>query len=325
MKFKIFTLYPQLFENFLSTSLIARAVSQDILNFELINWRNFGSGNYKQIDDKPFGGGSGMVLQVEPMFKALLAHNCLSDFTLQKLQKIKRNVSKKNLDWQNSDSQTLEITKNEKNKNNEIINTILQKNKILENKQNIPNLKFNSSILTNNFGFLQAQILPNNADFYNWQKNENRKDKETTTLSKLGQKENFQTKKLKKAVIMLTPRGFSLNQKICHWLSSFDEITLLCGRFEGFDNRVNSLVDLEISIGDFVTNGGEIPSMCLVEAVGRLVDGFITKATSHEHDSFGVKLNEYNEQKKFVIGKENTQKWQNDWQKLTQIHQKLQK
>ena len=51
MKFKIFTLYPQLFENFLSTSLIARAVSQDILNFELINWRNFGSGNYKQIDD----------------------------------------------------------------------------------------------------------------------------------------------------------------------------------------------------------------------------------------------------------------------------------
>ena len=72
MLFRLFTLHPDIFQSFVSNSLIARAVSKNIISFELINWREqFGIGNYKQVDDKPFGGGSGMVLMAEPIIQAM--------------------------------------------------------------------------------------------------------------------------------------------------------------------------------------------------------------------------------------------------------------
>lgn len=334
MNFKIFTLYPELFENFLGTSLIARAVSKNILSFELINWRTFGIGNYKQVDDRPFGGGSGMVLRVEPIFEALLAHNALSEFILQKFEN-QTNWSQIQIlpnnanfyDWQKSqekneknldqNSQSLKIKKIESCSKN-----LIQKSN-LSNKPEEKSEKDNQDKADEEF----------NGNTFLQRENPNKyleKILETDNNSSIDSPKTFSEKtltplpkKIKKAIIMLTPRGFVLNQKICEWLVDFDEITLLCGRFEGFDARVNSLVDLEISVGDFVTNGGEIPAMCLIEAVGRLAEGFM-KSTSHEHDSFGQKVNEYSEQKKFVIGKENSQKWQKDILKIDQINQKLQ-
>ena len=80
MKFKVFTLHPEIFNSFLGVSLIARGINKNIISVETINWRSeFGLGNYKQVDDKPFGGGSGMVLQPEPIYQALLANGAVSE------------------------------------------------------------------------------------------------------------------------------------------------------------------------------------------------------------------------------------------------------
>lgn len=114
------------------------------------------------------------------------------------------------------------------------------------------------------------------------------------------------TNPIKKATIMLTPRGFPITQQIVEWLASnFSELNLLCGRYEGFDARVSEAVDLELSIGNFVTNGGEAPCMSLIEGVSRLLPEFVTKSQTVMHDSFSSGLNFYNEQQEFVIGKRN--------------------
>ena len=209
MLFKIFSLYPQIFNSFWENSLIARAVSKEIISYQMINWqKEFGIGNYKQVDDRVFGGGTGMVLKPEPIFKALRKHQAISPlykaFTEPKVFK---------------------------------------------------------------------QVLPPNSSFYNY----------------------WLVNKPTKITISLTPRGFPLNQNLVEWLQNFSEISILCGRFEGFDARVSSAVDLEISIGNFVTNGGEVPSMALIEAVSRFVPGFITKSPSILHDSFSGSNNQYSE------------------------------
>jgi tRNA (guanine37-N1)-methyltransferase len=207
MLYRVFTLYPELFSSFTSTSLIARAISKDIINIKLINWRDtHGVGNHRQVDDKPFGGGTGMVLQCEPIFKALLDNEALGAFT----GKIK-------------------------------------------------------------------DICPNNSKFYE--------------LNKL--------KKIDKVTISLSPKGHVINQDTLNWLTQFKEINILCGRFEGFDERVNTIVDLELSLGDFVLNGGEVASMALIEGVSRLLPNFVTKSNSVEHDSFSLSNNVYLEHQQY--------------------------
>ena len=93
-------------------------------------------------------------------------------------------------------------------------------------------------------------------------------------------------------VIMLTPSGEVFNQKIATKLSKFEHIILLCGHYEGFDERIRSIVDLEISIGDFVLTGGEIPAMAISDSIIRLLDGVIMKE-SHINDSFNDNLLDY--------------------------------
>ncbi|NJK71035.1 MAG: hypothetical protein HC932_02130 [Thermales bacterium] len=107
-----------------------------------------------------------------------------------------------------------------------------------------------------------------------------------------------------KVTVSLTPRGYPLNQQIVEWLSeNFEELNILCGRYEGFDHRVEEMIDLEISVGDFVLNGGEAAALCLMEAVSRLRPGFITKEGSVLHDSFSTNLNRYGEHSEYIEGK----------------------
>lgn len=123
---------------------------------------------------------------------------------------------------------------------------------------------------------------------------------------KLPNNPHFESKdnKKRKATIMLSARGYQFNQKTAEWLSKeFDEITLLCGRYEGFDARVNDMVDMEISMGPYIANGGEVPAMLLIESVSRLLPGFVTKDSSILHDSFSTGLNQYKEQEEYIVGK----------------------
>ena len=93
-------------------------------------------------------------------------------------------------------------------------------------------------------------------------------------------------------VILLTPQGIKYKQSIAYDLSKEKHLIIICGHYEGFDERIRSIVDMEISIGDYVLTGGEIASMVLVDSITRLIDGVIVK-DSHVNDSFNNNLLDY--------------------------------
>jgi tRNA (guanine37-N1)-methyltransferase len=93
-------------------------------------------------------------------------------------------------------------------------------------------------------------------------------------------------------VILLDPAGERLSDALARELSTAPHLALVCGRYEGIDERVRTLVDREVSIGDYVLTGGEVPALVLIDAVVRLVPGVI-EAASHEDDSFATGLLEY--------------------------------
>ena len=93
--------------------------------------------------------------------------------------------------------------------------------------------------------------------------------------------------------ILMTPRGRTLNQKIAKELSGEDRLVLLCGHYEGVDERVMEIIDDEISVGDYVLTGGELPAMVLVDCVSRLIPGVLGSDESAADESFSEDLLEY--------------------------------
>ena len=99
----------------------------------------------------------------------------------------------------------------------------------------------------------------------------------------------------KKALrVFVTPQGTPLTQKVVRELASYDQIIMLCGHYEGVDQRVrDKVIDREISVGDFVLTGGELPAMVVCDAVARLVDGVLGNSQSHQEETFEDGLLEY--------------------------------
>ena len=166
MKISILTLFPEMYEGFINTSIIKRAIEDKKVEIELINFRDYSKDPHKKVDDTPYGGGAGMVLTCQPIF------DCIED--------IKTDDSK---------------------------------------------------------------------------------------------------------VILLTPSGKVYNQRLAYDLSKEKHLIIICGHYEGFDDRIETLADYIISIGDYVLTGGEIPSMVLADSIIRLVPGVINEE-SHINDSF---------------------------------------
>jgi tRNA (guanine37-N1)-methyltransferase len=250
MDFKIFTLHPAIFSSFFENSLIARGIKNQIISYQLINWREeFGLGSYKQVDDRAYGGGSGMVLMIDPIFEALKKYKSLGYLIEQTC-----------------------------------INKTPQNHELFREDYNIE-LIYNHLNVTN-FGdiFVDSyNTIPHNKQFVDFKK---------------------VFPKKRNVTVNLTPKGYTFNQDIAYYLANnFDSVSLLCGRYEGFDSRVSKIVDLELSLGEFITNGGETPAMVMIESIARLTEGFITKTSSVEHDSFSRHNNNYLEQEEFIIGK----------------------
>ena len=173
MKIDVLTLFPEMYNGVLNSSILKRARENKLVEINVHNIRNFTLDKHNRVDDYPIGGGEGMVLMPEPIYRA------------------------------------------------------------------INHFKTEESI-----------------------------------------------------VIMLTPQGKTYNQKMAYEFKNYKHIILLCGHYEGFDERIRSFVDMEISIGDFVLTGGEIASMVLIDSITRLIDGVIEKE-SHENDSFNNNLLDY--------------------------------
>ena len=150
MKIDILTLFPNMFDGFLSESIIKRAITSNKVEINIIDFRKYSKSTNNQVDDTPYGGGAGMVLMCQPIF------DCIDD--------IKTEDSK---------------------------------------------------------------------------------------------------------IIMLTPDGKTYNQKMAYDFSKEKHLILICGHYEGFDERIRSIVDMEISIGDYVLTGGEIPAMIIADSITR--------------------------------------------------------
>lgn len=168
MTISIITLFPEIFSSVFSSSILARATRDKIIKINFVNLRDFGIGPHHTVDDKPYGGGTGMVLRVDVLANAI------------------KSTRKKRTD----------------------------------------------------------------------------------------------------TVILLDPKGQVYNQKLAEEFSKYDHLIFVCGRYEGYDERVRKLVDFEISIGDFVTSGGEIPAMAIIESVARLVPGVLKKEEATDLESF---------------------------------------
>ena len=173
MRIDILTIFPSMFDGFLNTSIIKRAIEKKCVEINVYDIRDYSKDPHKRVDDYGYGGGKGMVLMCQPIFDAV----------------------------------------------------------------------------------------------------ESLRDDDTK-------------------VIIMTPQGVPYKQKIAYDLSLMKHIILICGHYEGFDERILSLADMEISIGDYILTGGEIASMAITDSVVRLIDGVIERE-SHLKESFNDNLLDY--------------------------------
>lgn len=179
MKIDILTLFPQMFKGPFEESIIKRAQKKGLVKIEIHNLRNCTTDKHGTVDDRPYGGGTGMILMVEPIDRAL------------------RDLKRK--------------AKNEKRK-----------------------------------------------------------------------------------VILLSPQGKVFNQEKARQLAKINHLIFICGHYEGMDERVcENLVDEEISIGDYVLTGGELPAMIVVDTIARLIPGVLEKEGALKEESFAKNLLEY--------------------------------
>ncbi len=170
MRFDILSIFPGMFDSYFRESLFKRAIQKGLVRIKAHDIRKYSRNRHRKVDDRPFGGGPGMVLAVDPIFRAL-------------------------------------------------------------------------------------------------------KD-----LKRTGKKERTRT-------ILFSTRGKKLDAKAARRLSKYDRLILICGRYEGVDERVaENIADEEISIGDYILSGGELPALVLIEAVSRFIPGFLGKNESLEEN-----------------------------------------
>ncbi|HEV3041845.1 MAG TPA: tRNA (guanosine(37)-N1)-methyltransferase TrmD [Candidatus Angelobacter sp.] len=182
MKFEIVTIFPDFFRGPLDYGIVRRAREAELIEIAIHDLRNFTSDRHKTVDDRPFGGGEGMVLKPEPIFACV---------------------------------ESLGVGSQERRRAHESVET----------------------------------------------------------------------------VILLSPQGRMFNQSVAQELSRLKRVVLLCGRYEGVDERVaEHLADQEISVGDYILSGGEMAAAIIVDAVTRLVPGALGNAASAQQESFTAAL-----------------------------------
>lgn len=214
MNFHILTLFPEMVENGLKTSIIGRAVAGGLLSIEAVNIRDFAFNKHQSVDDYPYGGGAGMLMQAEPVY---LAYKDIEE----RIQKRIQNAKMQNAETEEQD----------------------------------------------------AEVKVQNAGI---------QDAETVSPDK------------KLRVVYLSPQGKTFDQKMAEELAEEENLVLLCGHYEGIDERVlEEIVTDYVSIGDYVLTGGELPAMVMVDTISRLVPGVLHNDVSAEFESFQDNLLEY--------------------------------
>ena len=214
MNFHILTLIPEMVEKVLKTSKIVREYAGGLLSIEAVNIRDFAFNKHQSVDDYPYGGGAGMLMQAEPVY---LAYKDIEE----RIQKRIQNAKMQNAETEEQD----------------------------------------------------AEVKVQNAGI---------QDAETVSPDK------------KLRVVYLSPQGKTFDQKMAEELAEEEDLVLLCGHYEGIDERVlEEIVTDYVSIGDYVLTGGELPAMVMVDTISRLVPGVLHNDVSAEFESFQDNLLEY--------------------------------
>ena len=213
MNFHILTLFPEMIEQGLNTSITGRAISNGLLSIEAVNIRDYAFNKHQSVDDYPYGGGAGMLMQAEPVYLAYEA------------------VRKKIAERKPAEAET-------------------------ETEEPA-----------------EAEQL----------------EEKPVTGS---EEEPVKEKNLR--VVYLSPQGDVFSQGMAEELAKEEDLVLLCGHYEGIDERVlEEIVTDYVSIGDYVLTGGELPAMVMVDAISRLVPGVLHNNVSAEFESFQDNLLEY--------------------------------
>ena len=213
MNFYIMTLFPEMVMDGLNTSIIGRAVNKGLLSIEALNIRDYAFNKHHSVDDYPYGGGAGMLMQAEPVYLAYEA--------------VKEQIDKRKQENIKSE----EVTSTEPADCSEVRNSDLQD-------------------------------------------------------------ENSKKRPLR--VVYLSPQGDVFNQKMAEEMAQEEDLVLLCGHYEGIDERVlEEIVTDYVSIGDYVLTGGELPAMVMIDTISRLVPGVLHNDVSAEFESFQDNLLEY--------------------------------
>lgn len=213
MNFHILTLFPEMIEQGLNTSITGRAISNGLLSIEAVNIRDYAFNKHQSVDDYPYGGGAGMLMQAEPVY---LAYEAV-------------------------------------------------RKKIAERK-------------------------PAEAE----KETEEPAEAEQLEEKPVTGSEEEPVKEKKLRVVYLSPQGDVFSQGMAEELAKEEDLVLLCGHYEGIDERVlEEIVTDYVSIGDYVLTGGELPAMVMVDAISRLVPGVLHNNVSAEFESFQDNLLEY--------------------------------
>ena len=229
MNFHILTLFPEMVMNGLNTSIIGRAVNAGHLSIEAVDIRDYAFNKHQSVDDYPYGGGAGMLMQAEPVY---LAHKAVAEA-------IQSRMSGRMQD------ETPEKTQAE--------------------------------------AFEEAQaVAPGEAQTVT--------PEEAKTAGEGGNSPAGRRIR----TVYLSPQGRVFDQKMAEELAQEEDLILLCGHYEGIDERVlEEIVTDYVSIGDYVLTGGELPAMVMVDAISRLVPGVLHNDVSAEFESFQDNLLEY--------------------------------
>jgi len=208
MRIDFITIFPNMFAPFLAEGVIARGVKQGLLEIRVWDLRDYASDRHRSTDDEAYGGGPGMVMLGEPVFRCVEA--------------IRAGV---------------------------ILSPV------------------------------EGEGPPADA---------------RVTLESGGPSPSAGLRMTEPHIVMTSPQGRRFDQRVATELRNKDHVVFLCGRYEGFDHRVHeALQPDEISIGDFVVSGGELPAMLMADAMGRLIPGVVGNTGSVEEDSFFRGLLDY--------------------------------
>ena len=270
MRFEILTIFPGFFAGIFENGILRRALAEELVTVGVHDLRAFTHDRHRTVDDRPFGGGEGMVLKPEPLAEALEALGIAPK--ADRAATIQRTVERPDSEGGGGFNPRIEPT---------------QPAGILQAAED-----FNrSQALYQGTTSPAAEKLNGSQVLYQGTTSvvPESPQNERGALAPEGSLSENPPPLPRTRVILLSAQGRPFTQSLARELAGLERVVLICGRYEGVDERINELYcDLELSIGDYVLSGGELAAAVVMDATMRLVPGVLGNEASGEFESFGV-------------------------------------